>query len=647
MVRLFKVLIYFLFFQSLIFLISHVPVCAHNDIGFNFPIADNQVRLIIELESFKASVGGSYYTQGEQQYLYASFKDAVYAYDGNNWIETPIAHASALTLATHEGNLYGAFGDGVYVYDGTIWDINKITPGVASNMASHDGQLYGSFADATYAYGGTSWSLFTWPTNALASYQGYLYASFADAVYAYDGSDWIETPVAHAPALALVAHEGNLYGAFEDGIYVYDGASWDVNKITPGVASNMASYDGKLYGSFSDATYAYDGTSWAAFTWPTNALATHDYNTDFHDEPVCNLTAPSIITGTTSGSPNMSHSYTADGSSCAAGHNVQYRFDWDDGSMSSWGHATRSKTWAKPGLYTVKAQSRCSVNTSNVSSWSSGRDVRIRKQYHSYFNNDNKSDIALLYDYGDRTGRIHVLTSTGSSFSGSTDGWRQFSQYDLNSVVHAIPGDFNGNGLSDIALVYDYGNSETRIHVFTSTGSGFNYSGNEGWWSRSAGKYNAQKVIHAVPGGTANIKLPEQLPPPSSAIENAIKWAEAREGQYIQQYNGYCHAFVRDAYWYGGGINTDSYHTSATWVYSNYKSIVDNNRNTNHVPPRGTMVLYRQYGGNNYPHTALSLGNGYVINSNLGHIKKEHYLDFTKTGYANPPFTYLGWIDVR
>ncbi len=209
------------------------------------------------------------------QYLYASFADAVYAYDGNQWLDDPIAHAPALALAAHEGKLYGAFGDGIYVYDGTSWDLNKITPGVASSLASHDGKLYGCFADATYVYDGNQWTLFTWPTNALASYQGYLYASFSDAVYAYDGSDWIETPVAHAPALALAAHGGKLYGAFGDGIYVYDGTSWDVNKITPGVASNMASYDGKIYSCFVDATYFYDGHDWILFTWPTNALAAY------------------------------------------------------------------------------------------------------------------------------------------------------------------------------------------------------------------------------------------------------------------------------------------------------------------------------------------------------------------------------------
>ncbi len=219
--------------------------------------------------------GTSTEEETELNYLYASFADAVYAYDGTQWLPTPVAHAPALALAAHEGKLYGAFGDGIYLYDGTNWDLNKITAGVASSLVSHNGQLYGSFTDATYVYNGTgtSWTLLTYPTTALVSYQGYLYASFADAVYAYDGIQWLLAPVAHVPALTLASHAGNLFGAFGDGIYVYDGTSWDPEKITPGVASSLAFFNDQLYGSFTDATYVYNGNQWTLLTYPTTALA--------------------------------------------------------------------------------------------------------------------------------------------------------------------------------------------------------------------------------------------------------------------------------------------------------------------------------------------------------------------------------------
>lgn len=145
-----------------------------------------------------------------------------------------------------------------------------------------------------------------------------------------------------------------------------------------------------------------------------------------------------------------------------------------------------------------------------------------------------------------------------------------------------------------------------------------------------------------------------------SRIDNAIQWAEARIGCYPKSdnsanlgwYHGKCHAFVRHAF-SAGGINTDNYSGSAILVYNNYKTIVDNNRNTQHVPPRGTMVLYRI--GTSTPHTALSLGGGQVIHTNTGWdaCKKElnpNIVSIMRDNYTLsyvPGINYLGWIDVR
>ena len=43
-------------------------------------------------------------------------------------------------------------------------------------------------------------------------------------------------------------------------------------------------------------------------------------------------------------------------------------------------------------------------------------------------------------------------------------------------------GDFNGNKKADIAGFYDYGNAQTRAHVWLSTGNGLAYQTDNGWW---------------------------------------------------------------------------------------------------------------------------------------------------------------------
>ncbi len=53
-----------------------------------------------------------------------------------------------------------------------------------------------------------------------------------------------------------------------------------------------------------------------------------------------------------------------------------YRFDWGDGDISSWGSGTRSHSWSQGGTYYVRAQARCD---DGYSDWSSSKPVFIGK----------------------------------------------------------------------------------------------------------------------------------------------------------------------------------------------------------------------------------------------------------------------------
>jgi hypothetical protein len=57
---------------------------------------------------------------------------------------------------------------------------------------------------------------------------------------------------------------------------------------------------------------------------------------------------------------------------------VQYQFDWGDGSKSAWlavGTKSSSHNWGNSGTYTVKAQARCSIDTSVLSASSTGATI--------------------------------------------------------------------------------------------------------------------------------------------------------------------------------------------------------------------------------------------------------------------------------
>lgn len=136
--------------------------------------------------------------------------------------------------------------------------------------------------------------------------------------------------------------------------------------------------------------------------------------------------------------------------------------------------------------------------------WNTSSGYSAAKVKHfvaAKFNDDSFSDVAALYDYGDGQARIHTFLSNGSRFlyEGSSGWWLTPSGYNLDSVPFALSGYFDKGSLGDIAVIYDYSGSETRIHTFLSTGSKFSYSGSSGWWLVPSG-YTTSSVKHAVSG---------------------------------------------------------------------------------------------------------------------------------------------------
>ena len=96
--------------------------------------------------------------------------------------------------------------------------------------------------------------------------------------------------------------------------------------------------------------------------------------------PVHEVTAPDTPEGPSTGAPGVSYTYTTGGSSCSQGHNVEYYFDWGDGTYSSWSSSTSaSHIWSSAGTYAVKVQARCSVNPGVTSMWSAAKTVSLEE----------------------------------------------------------------------------------------------------------------------------------------------------------------------------------------------------------------------------------------------------------------------------
>ncbi|MCK5126704.1 MAG: DNRLRE domain-containing protein [candidate division Zixibacteria bacterium] len=96
--------------------------------------------------------------------------------------------------------------------------------------------------------------------------------------------------------------------------------------------------------------------------------------------PVETISTPNKPTGVDSGEINQTLSYTTGGSTSSLGnnHNIQYQFDWNDGSYSGWSISTgASHAWSKSGTYNIKARAQCATHTDKISAWSNTKQVII------------------------------------------------------------------------------------------------------------------------------------------------------------------------------------------------------------------------------------------------------------------------------
>ncbi len=121
-----------------------------------------------------------------------------------------------------------------------------------------------------------------------------------------------------------------------------------------------------------------------------------------------------------------------------------------------------------------------------VKPWDSGTgswDWNRSKLVSGDFNGDGLADVGALYQYPDTSdGRGHTalwtFTSTGTGFTAPVKVWDSGTGSWTWDSSAPVSGDFNGDGLADVGVLYKYANTSdgrghTALWTFTSTGTGF------------------------------------------------------------------------------------------------------------------------------------------------------------------------------
>ncbi|MBK5225971.1 MAG: VCBS repeat-containing protein [Thermoleophilia bacterium] len=127
--------------------------------------------------------------------------------------------------------------------------------------------------------------------------------------------------------------------------------------------------------------------------------------------------------------------------------------------------------------------------------WSLGPaycDARRSKIASGDFDADGKSDIAILFDYGNSTTTLWILKSNGSSYTPSLAWSSGPGEWDWNRSQIAA-GDFDGDGKADLAVFYNYDNAVSGLWFMKSDGT--NVTPSLAWSSRPGDwEWNRSKI---------------------------------------------------------------------------------------------------------------------------------------------------------
>ncbi|MFI9583740.1 FG-GAP-like repeat-containing protein [Streptomyces sp. NPDC052236] len=152
-----------------------------------------------------------------------------------------------------------------------------------------------------------------------------------------------------------------------------------------------------------------------------------------------------------------------------------------------------SKTSAAGGYAVLQDRGNLVIhNAQNASQWSSNSAPR-----HDY-NGDGRSDMADWYDFGDGKDGLHtyIAGAEGTLASPRTGFLSAGNQWTL-SLTKRVTGDFNGDGFGDVAVMYDYADNTAKLWTFLGKGDGTFNTPFESWKS-SAGSFDPSRVtLHA------------------------------------------------------------------------------------------------------------------------------------------------------
>jgi hypothetical protein len=112
------------------------------------------------------------------------------------------------------------------------------------------------------------------------------------------------------------------------------------------------------------------------------------------------------------------------------------------------------------------------------------------------FNGDGRDDVAAWYDYSDGHDAIHVLTSLSTPDGHFNTPYKAYETAAGNftySSMRLVAGDYNGDGLDDLAAMYGYSDGKVKMFTWTTRTDGLINGAAPGWASATTTSWDINR----------------------------------------------------------------------------------------------------------------------------------------------------------